>query len=267
MINSRLLASLLTGTASVILIQCIVPSGSSPDRVSQPASISLSFGSPASANTSQPNPSHLQYNPPDRGAPLSTRGTGSRTECKKDLPVFLNLLVPNNHIGQSTLGRPTFSWYVTSTATSTLPIEFTLVEPGNPVPIFVKEIESQNSGFMQLEVPQEVPELTPGKKYRWSVSVICNRNRSSENVFAQGWVERVEATPQLERQLQASNSERDRASIYAREGVWYDAVSLILRNRMDNPNDRSALEDTLSLIEQAGLNDLAAQERDRLARQ
>jgi hypothetical protein len=57
-----------------------------------------------------------------------------------------------------------------------------------------------------------------------------------------------------------------RASIYARSGVWYDALAAISTAQAAKPRDPFVQEDFLTLLDQVGLAEVANQERQRLAK-
>ena len=99
-----------------------------------------------------------------------------------------------------------------------------------------------------------MPELVPGKKYRWSVTLACNEERPSSDIFIQSWVERVPTTPDLTQRLAGAVSDRDRATVYAQAGLWYDALAAISTAQTANPHDSSIHGNFISLLEQGGLN-------------
>lgn len=80
-------------------------------------------------------------------------------------------------------------------------MQFTLVEPGVSRPLLVKSFKADKTGLVQLELPENAPELQPKRQYRWTVSLICNAQRPSENVYAMSWIERVTATAKQSRRL------------------------------------------------------------------
>jgi hypothetical protein len=140
------------------------------------------------------------------------------------------------------------------------------VESGVAEPIFVQQIQIQKAGIVRMEMPKNLPELVPGKEYRWSVSLIRNDNRRSDDTFAQSWIKPVPETPELKQQLAAAKSDRERASIYAQAGLWYNALNALSTAQAANPTDPSIREDFLSLLAQAGLTEVVVQERQHLAR-
>ncbi|UBF28639.1 DUF928 domain-containing protein [Kovacikia minuta CCNUW1] len=242
-------SSLITVAAStsVLLLQPLSFSVSQ----SQNAVHSSSFGFTAPALAAE----SVLYKPPIRQRPVGrTSGTGSRGCDSKTPSVPITPLVPKGHVGQTISGRPTFFWY----SADTKPVRFALVEPGIPKPILEKTVQVTKPGIMQLELPKEVAELNTGKEYRWSVSIICNPNRPSNDTFTQAFIERVALDPELTKQLAATQSPQDRARILAQTGLWYDALATLAQASAVKP---SAQNDLLLLLDQAGLTEITARER------
>lgn len=256
MLTSRHFITVAIATTSV-LIQSL-------SSINTPrASIALSFATPALADTpSKAKPA--RYVPPKRGNPKSTTATGSRgcTQVQQS-PVSLTLLVPKDHDGLTSSGHPTFFWHVSAP----VQMAFTLTQRGVVQPLWEQQIQPPAAGIVQLQMPNNLPELLAGKEYRWSVTLLCNRNRPSANPFVQTWIERISTTPALTQQLAAASSDRDRAFIYATAGLWYDALAAISAAHTANPKDISILEERLLLLDSVGLDRVAAQERQHLARQ
>ena len=183
------------------------------------------------------------YNPPNRGAPRRTHATGTRGRCR-DLgtqPVEISLLAPNDHTGTTSADRPTFFWEV-SQATQA-PLEFAIVRDNDPDPLWVEQIPGR-AGIARVQLPADI-RIEAGETYRWSVALVCNRDRRSEDLFAQSWIRRVPLTPQLQQRLQTATSREEMARIYAREGVWYDALAHLY-------GDMALESERLSLLEQGG---------------
>lgn len=193
------------------------------------------------------------YNPPSRFERIQrTQGAGSRGCNTMNTPVSLNLVAPKDHIGTTVVGHPTFLWHISAPA----PMRFTLVEPGVAKPLMDKQINVEKPGIVQLEMPQEAPELLVGKQYRWVASIICNKNRPSENIYARTWVKRVTSSPSLEQKLRAATKESERASVYAQSGIWYDAIATAYKASQEGTRDQPTSKYFLELLEQIGLSNL-----------
>lgn len=201
-----------------------------------------------------------------------TEGSGSRG-CPRGAFGAISLLTPNDHVGLTVSNRPTFSWYVS--AHPSTPMRFALVEPGVPQPILVKQLYVNKTGIVQLELPSNVSELSVGKTYRWTVSLVCNAKRPSENIYVRSWIARVpnrvnelqllaNATPQTLREFDPEML-RQRAIAYAQSGIWYDAIATISKAYLANPQDRSSAAYLHLLLNQVGLSQVRIPEPQPLA--
>ncbi|MBD2341693.1 DUF928 domain-containing protein [Calothrix sp. FACHB-156] len=205
------------------------------------------------AKTSQPVP-RIIYVPPNLKTPLFSRGSGSRSGCAETSLAeskIVTLLTPKSYVGQTISARPTVFWYLFKT--SAQPIKITLMEPGVIKPLYEQQINSPQAGIGQLQIPIE---LTVGKKYSWSITLICNQKRPSLNPFFSSWIERVSTTSTLENNLTATTSLRDRALIFAQAGLWYDTLTYISQAKTANPQDPTLQTDFLSLLKQIGLTEI-----------
>lgn len=245
MLTFRFLTSMVTASALIVLMPVTTWVHGLP---------TLTLARPALANSPEQTKLKFNYVPPDRGTPRRTQGTGTRGDDESDR-VALKLLAPSDHTGQTVSGHPTFFWYVSEIPKES--ITFALVEVGVAQPIFVQQIQLDQAGIVQIGMPKNLPELVPGKEYRWSVSLINDANPGYADTFAQSRIKRVPETPELKQKLATARSDRDRASAYAEAGLWYDAVNALSLSQADSSN-REAF---LSLLAQAGLAEVVEQER------
>ena len=121
------------------------------------------------------------------------------------------------------------------------------------------------TGIVQVKVPSDAPELVEGKEYRWTVSIICNERRPSENIYARAWVKRVPRTPELIQKLATATNESKRGLIYAQSGVWYDATSELYKVYTAHQEARLTSSHFLKLLDQVGLTKIARQERQNIS--
>lgn len=192
--------------------------------------------------------------PPQPRRIQGTEAGGSRGgECSA--PTSLSLLVPNDHVGLTVSSHPTFLWYLSEPTSA--PMRFTLVKPGVIKPFLTKEFQVDKPGIFKLEIPQDAPELVEGDTYVWTVTIICNKNRPSENIFARGWIARSPNTFGLQQLLTNVTSGRERAGAYAQSGIWYDAVAAAYQSSLPNPQERSTFEYFSGLLDQVGLSNVA----------
>ncbi|HAA30849.1 MAG TPA: hypothetical protein DCE56_28080 [Cyanobacteria bacterium UBA8553] len=240
---------------------------------------------------SQATGSLIRFVPPVTRNPRTSQGAGSRGGCEQSsIPAedLVTLLIPSkDYIGQTTSSHPSFFWYLSESVS--VPMQFTLRESGVSKPLYQKQLDSPRPGIIQLEIPKDRNGLVPGKSYGWSVTLVCNAKRPSVNPFFYSWIERVPTTPALEQKLAMANPNsnalnqmrlsekssgdrhsllktmRERASIYAQAGLWFDALASLSKAQSVNSSESFVREDFLSLLNQVGLTEVVKQERQRPA--
>jgi Domain of Unknown Function (DUF928) len=243
---------LLLGTACLSLLSAFTPASISLTQSESGAFPVVSIDDGAA---------HAKYRAPSGNRAQRTEASGSRG-CTDSIPVTLSLLAPSNHVAQTTSARPTFLWHVSQKTSKQL--EFTLTEPGQSKPIHTAKLNADKPGIMKLTIPENAPELAVGKEYRWTVQIICNQNRPSQNVNARALIQRVSSTQELQRNIASATSERERAMAYMQSGIWYDGVAVLNQLQATNSRDKQAVDYFASVLEQVGLNKVATLERKRL---
>ena len=205
----------------------------------------VNFSKKVSAQTAQ-----IYIPPVGTSSTSRTKGAGSRG-CDQSGNTNLQLLVPDDHLPLTVSARPTFFWYVSDTI---LPVRFTLVEPGVAKPIVDRSFKVKRPGIVQLELPSDVPGLALGKEYRWTVSLVCNKERPSENIYADSSIKRVTVTPKLAQTLAESGKEpQKRSLVYARSGIWYDALNSSYISYKANPHGKVTFWYFSKLLSQVGM--------------
>lgn len=149
--------------------------------------------------------------------PGGYRGNSCKTN-KNLSQTNLTLLVPEDHVPLTSTGYPTFFWYLDS-MTHPAQIRLTVYEPGEPSPIYVHNWNKLTSGLYATKLPATVNPLEIGKQYRWTVSLICNPDKPSDNIYAKAWIERVNQPVNI------SNNNGSCLETYSKLGIWYDALS------------------------------------------
>ncbi len=184
------------------------------------------------------DPSEL---PTTKSSSQSRRSGGTRGECD-DLDNTITLIVPEDQKSLTNIPRATstnlkFYWHLAQK--SDLPVKFTLVATRKT--LYVQEFSSLDSGLTSLTLPESVS-LEEGKRYRWTVSILCSRQRPSRNPYTEAWVEIV-ALPSF-----VKEKENLSCDTYQKAQIWYDSLSCILDSRSEGK--------ILGLLEQVNLSDL-----------
>ncbi|MGG6268946.1 DUF928 domain-containing protein [Leptolyngbya sp. AN03gr2] len=212
----------------------------------------IEFGSAASANQPQ---QRVRWRPnPRMGSARSTLSGGRRgsaiAQCDATRimkPATLTLLVPQANQGLfTTVANPTFFWH-TETDRPTQ-AEFILSDPNQAEPVFTKTVAIDRSGISRVALPAEFA-LKAGTRYRWTVLLSCNGGASKE-VVARSFVERIENAG-IQQQV-SSRSSVDRASKFAAEGIWYDAIATLIEAAQHDPNNSRIKAELRSLLSQVG---------------
>jgi hypothetical protein len=158
-----------------------------------------------------------------------TRETQASTSrgCPQNLTGLVEPLAPSGHVGLTRSARPT--------------LLFKLVHP-SPVPAFLvvaaidgrealveQALSLDTPGVKSVSFPPLV-ELELNKEYIWSIVLICNRVRPSDNFVVQALLKRIAPTPVLIEQLKKASSSFERGRILAANGIWYDALAEVRNN-------------------------------------
>lgn len=198
------------------------------------------------------------YQPPRRGAPLVRVGGGTRGEGDTEPAVYV--LAPE-HTGLTTTTQPVLFWY--SSGPSAARLEFALIDERSIAPVLETSLEpTRSAGIHRIALSAYGIELSPGMEYQWSVALIPDLEQRSRDLVATGRIEHVPLVPALASEIKNASPE-DLPSLYAREGLWYDALAALSALIDARPKDSQLWEFRAALIEQVGLQDVAAAEREQ----
>ena len=190
------------------------------------------------------------YKPPPRGAPGGRVGGGTRGT---DQTFTLSVLAPT-HTGQTLQEQPVLYWYLSKAISS--PIEFTLADDSIK-PLVETQIKPPfQPGVQKVRLADYGVHLVPGKLYKWFVTLVVDPDRRSKDVLAGGAIERVASPEALAAKL-PSDDKRKAAYAYAESGIWYDAIATLSDLVEASPQDKALHQQRASLLEQAGLAEIA----------
>lgn len=187
------------------------------------------------------------FNPPSRGAPVQTTDGGSRGCGWEAGQKLLAPLVPSEVMAFTVSEYPSFFWYMPpasgldqSSSEGSATVQFMLIDENHNI-VYYKKLSAPTSGIMSHRLsPEEAEPLAENKQYHWLVSMVCDSEDPSANPLIDGWVERIPVSEELQAELDNA-TETDRPSIYAREGIWHEALTSLALLRHKNPNDETIL--------------------------
>ncbi len=178
--------------------------------------------SPSLANPFEP--------PPERNAPHSTAGGGSRpttgSSCTLDEASGLKAtaLAPQPFIGLTRQASPNLWLYLPTNEAQSIEISV---------------FDQQLTGLTQFEIPSpdahsfttidlsEYITLSVGVPYYWTAAFICTPNRRTEDWVVGGWIKHQPLSTMEQQALQAL-SPLDQVNRYMGTGYWYDAFTALL---------------------------------------
>ncbi len=213
------------------------------------------------------SPNWGNYRPPSNlGRPTGREGGGSRGPCIAETsPTIHNpiALVPAYGFGTTLAARPTFFVYVpTINPRETPQMQFVLRTAYDRIVYRTTFSRIPSPGIISFSLPDRAnsPILELGKTYKWTVTLVCKPNDDdrSGNKLAAGSIQRIAPPSRMESELTQATSPQDRVAVYARYGVWYDALSAIasLRRTADN---HTLQNDWLALLTSVDLQKIANQ--------
>ncbi|GAB4535410.1 MAG: DUF928 domain-containing protein [Pleurocapsa sp.] len=224
--------------------------------LSNPGQIALAQRQESANNSQEKKISFNLPTPPSRGTPLGRhKGGGSRSSCQ-DYQNLTALVPANNNVvwGKTVATHPEFLFYLPQGSA----IEFVLQdEEDNYIYHTNLEVPPENQGVVSISIPRTATPLENNKIYQWTLSLSCGNN-SGAFVYVQGSIEKVALETNIQTQLATAN-EPKKAVIYAREGIWYDAIALLAQLRKDNPNDNQVNTMWNELLEQVALKEISSQ--------
>ena len=186
-----------------------------------------------------------------RRKPASPRGPCSPSQKP------LTALLPKTNLGLTVAASPTFFFYIPQTPITTA--EFVLLDEENGTKVYEKTFAlSGTPGIVSLTLPASgtSPRLAVGKEYHWYVSMICDPEDRSGDIYVDGWIQRVEPNRSLMTQLEKA-SPHDRVTLYRKNDLWYDTLTMLAQRRRMSPNDRALAAEWTSLLKSVELDEIA----------
>ena len=171
---------------------------------------------------------------------------GTRSYCQNLLADGdLSLIVPEEEVVHRTAtNRPSFFFH--SQVASSTPLKFTLVNPKIAEPLVETSLLIEKPGYYKIKLPDSVS-LEPQRTYLWHLAIPCSNNPA---IFQEVLVSAVEYSPvssPISTRLERANSLVAKSQIYARQGIWYDALDLAHRARSQTPQYWQQLLANISL--------------------
>ena len=157
---------------------------------------------------------------------------------------------PSDHTGYTLEASPRLWWALEEASPLDVRLVVTTADAIDPL-VEATIPGPQRPGLGVADLADYGAELVPGVAYRWSVSLVVDARRRSNNPIAVGSIERLAPDSEIVGRVEAAERAA-RGHALAREGVWYDAwdyFSTLARAHPDAAAPRRAQDE---LAEEAG---------------
>jgi Domain of Unknown Function (DUF928) len=206
--------------------------------------------------------------PPERDAPGNRGGGGGRGCGLTSQPI--TALIPTQkrmlngdpetetiQVWGTTLSeRPTFWFDVPDERSTIKSIEFVLQDNTDQDLYRSGIAPPETPGIVSIRLPETVTALKSGALYHWflNINFECPSDGSVTRQI-NGWVQRVAPDSTLTKLLKQATPEQQ-AILYAKNGIWFDALTTLGDLRRSKPKDLSAIENWNRLLQSIGLENL-----------
>jgi hypothetical protein len=207
--------------------------------------------------------------PPNRGAP-GNRGEGASRGCTINNQPLMALVPSTEQTvdtatltqvwGLTSVDHPSFWFHLPYDPTKLSSIEFVLQTEQDQTIYRTTVPLPATAGIMQVQLPSTINPLEPDQRYHWffKVRASCQPNQAPMLSYVEGWVQRTRLDPALDRQI-AEAAPLQKATLYAENGIWYDALTTLAELKLAAPEDQAIAQDWTNLLKAIGLENLATQ--------
>ncbi len=204
-------------------------------------------------------------------------GAGRGPQCPS-VDIQLTALVPSDEFqgeasgaipveyvwvyGKTVEEQPTFWFYVPYDSENVKTAKFTLLDANSYYvrdPVLKKPIEpieitlAETPGIIKFRLPYK---LEIDKPYNWYFSIICDPQKPSRNPGVKGWIQRVEQSPDLLKDLDALPPVRKYLA-YAERGIWFDLITNLAESYRTHQGDKTLRIEWTQLLNFFHLSELA----------
>jgi Domain of Unknown Function (DUF928) len=199
--------------------------------------------------------------PPDLGAPKGRKGGGASRGGTCPQSQAMRSVLPRDSsraYDLTTSDRPTLWFYLPERPHPETRIEFVLQDAADNY-IYKTTFIQPNAaaGLISLTVPEQSSPLTANAVYSWTLSIQCNPDHPSQMSFVRGAIQRVAIAPHQASSPALTTADRTVAArLYAQQGYWSDAITMLAQILQAQPLDPSATQLWKDLLAQSGVTDL-----------
>lgn len=204
-------------------------------------------------------PAKKRQDPPSRGTPESDFGAGSRGTCPyRQEMTPLTSLVGDKALTSTIDPHPSF-WVYIPYSTEDISEGRFILQDNNDNDLYRARVSLPTDipGIVEIKLPKTSKPLQVGEAYRWYLEIDCSQGKKqsddSSSSFATltGIVCLVEPSSQLERELTSAQNSFERVKIFAKYGIWYDALAQLVQLRSQDTSSSNSEKLWQSLLGQS----------------
>ncbi|PSF39002.1 hypothetical protein C7H19_02820 [Aphanothece hegewaldii CCALA 016] len=209
---------------------------------------------------------HISFKPPpDESQPDQTIPAGSRqpSRCGQDITgvstansYYLMALVPSSNYGLTIAERPTF--FIALPKTSAKQVVLSIKEEGKQHHSQTLLSIKDSPGIISIQPSEKSPPLAVGKKYQWSVVLVCGTKPGPNDPAIMSWVRRVDLPQTAPSGLQKENA-LAQALWYGEQGLWYDTLNALVKAKRSQPESQVMSDIWTNFLTSVGLSDISSQ--------
>ncbi len=199
-------------------------------------------------NTASDIPTTVLFQPPPgEEQPENTEGAASRQngKCFSDsIPSQsskfnrdrsnLTAVVPDRNYGLTTAERPTFWVYLPQTSAQQAILS---IREEGINPYWQQSIDlTKKTGMIGIKLSDNAPALEINQNYQWAVILICNNKPHPNDPVVAAWIKRIDESQIGRDGFPPIATELEKAAWYAQQGIWYDALDILVEERSSLPN-------------------------------
>lgn len=203
---------------------------------------------------------------PQRGTPEGSSTAGGTRSQPKIAGVCgqndreIAYLLDSGIRDYTTAAYPTFWFYIPPEVKNTAELTFTLVESQTQRTVFNKAVKfERETEIIGVALPQTKEyALKENTDYTWNLKINCRQSEETQasNPMLKGWVRRLPMNDNLKNQLKGSSSKYE---VYAQNNILYDALSNLIEQRRQKPQDLQLEQDWAEFLADLGKQELAEQ--------
>jgi hypothetical protein len=185
------------------------------------------------------NSTSIKFEPPPpppptrRGEPTGRAQGGAGRGCEPTALVPLTKSNKSNNDsflwGLTVAERPQFWFSLPRSLTTKDAIEF-IITDSQGSSVYKTKLNSSTTpqGIVSFAIPESLPPLKIGQSYNWSFSVYCDFQTIEDKPGnVQGTIQRIAVNTQFKNQLANAKTPIQQATIYAKNGIWFDALTTL----------------------------------------